>query len=77
MPHSKVQLDFESKQVDVINCPTDKRTQSATKKVPYPTPAHKIFDGIPSNKKVKKAVHTGNKLLLSNGAHDKKKKKND
>ena len=76
MPHSKA-LDFESKQVDVINCPTDKRTQLATKKVPYPTPAHKIFDGIPSNKKVKKAFHTGNKLLLNNGADDKKKKKND
>ena len=76
MPHSKVQLDFESKQVDVINCPTDKRTQLATKRVPYPTPAHKIFEGI-SNKKVKKAVHTGNNLLLNNGADDKKKKKNN
>ena len=74
MPHFKA-LDFDSKQVDAINCPTDKRTQLATKKVPYPTPAHKIFDGIPSNKKVKKAVHTGNKLLLSNGADEKKKKK--
>ena len=77
MPHSKVQLDFESKQVDVINCPTDKRTQLATKRVPYPTPAHKIFDGIPSSKKVKKAVHTGNNLLLNNGADDKKKKKKE
>ena len=73
MLHSKV-LDFDSKQEDVINCATDKRTELATKKVPYPTPAHKIFDGIPS-KKVKKAVHTGNKLLLSNGADDKKEKK--
>ena len=55
MPHSKVLLDFDSKQVIVINCPTDKRTELATKKVPYPTPAHKIFDGIPSNKKVIKS----------------------
>ena len=55
MPHSKA-LDFDSKQVDAINCPTDKRTQLATKKVPYPTPAHKIFDGISSNKKVKKKL---------------------
>jgi hypothetical protein len=71
-------LDFDSKQVDEINSATDKRPELATKKVPYPTPAHKIFDCIPSNKKViKKAVHTGNKLLLSNGADDKKKKKND
>ena len=74
MPHSKA-LDFDSKQVDEINCATYKRTELATKKVPFPTPAHKIFDGIPSNKKVKKAVHTGNKLLLSNGADEKKKKK--
>jgi hypothetical protein len=65
----------DSTQEDVINCATNKRPELATKKVPYPTPAHKIFDGIPSNKKVKKAVHTGNKLLLSNGADDKKKKK--
>ena len=56
MPHSKVQLDFNSKKEDVINRATDKRTQLATKKVPYPTPAHKIFDGIPSNKKVKKKL---------------------
>ena len=55
MPHSKA-LDFDSKQEDVINCATDKRTELATKKVPYPTPAHKIFDGIPSNKKVKKKL---------------------
>ena len=34
-----------------INCPTDKRTEHATKKVPNPTPAHKIFDGMkPTNK---------------------------
>ena len=71
MPYSKA-LDFDSKQVDEINCATNKRTELATKKVPYPTPPHKIFDGI-SNKKVKKAVHTGNKLLLNNGADDKKK----
>jgi hypothetical protein len=70
-------LDFDSKQVDVINCPTDKRTEAATKKVPYPTPAHKIFDGIPSNKKVQKGVRAGNTLMLSNGADDKKKKKID
>ena len=57
MLHSKVLLDFDSKQVDVINCPTDKRTELATKKVPYLTPAHKIFDGIPSNKKVKKSSY--------------------
>ena len=74
MPHSKA-LDFDSIQVHEINCATDKRTELATKKVPYPTPTHKIFDGIPSNKKVKKAVHTCNKLVLSNGADDKKKKK--
>ena len=55
MPHSKVLLDFDSKEEDVINRATDKRTQLATKKVPYPTPAHKIFDGIPS-KKVKKKL---------------------
>ena len=35
-----------------IICPTDKRTEQATKKVPNPTPAHKIFDGVkPTNKK--------------------------
>ena len=76
MPHSKA-LDFDSKQEDVINCATNKRPELATKKVPYPTPAHKIFDGIPSNKKVKKGVRAGNKLMLSNGADDKKKKKID
>jgi hypothetical protein len=70
-------LDFDSKQVDEINCAADKRTELATKKMPYPTPAHKIFDGIPSNKKVKKAVHTCNKLLLSNGADDNNNKKTD
>jgi hypothetical protein len=72
MPHFKA-LDFDSKQEDVINCATDRRTDLATKKVPYPTPPHKIFDGI-SNRKVKKAV-TGNKLLLNNSADGKKKVK--
>ena len=72
MPQFKA-LDFDAKQEDVINCATDKRTELATKKVPYPTPPHKIFDGI-SNRKVKKAV-TGNKLLLKDGSDDKKKSK--
>jgi hypothetical protein len=54
MPNSKA-LDFGPKQGDEINCATDKRTELATKKVPYPTPPHKIFDGISSNKKVKKS----------------------
>ena len=71
MPQFKA-LDFDAKQEDVINCATDKRTELATKKVPYPTPPHKIFDGV-SNRKVKKAV-TGNKLLLKYGSDDKKKK---
>jgi hypothetical protein len=74
MLHSKL-LDFDSKQVDEINCAIDKRTELAFEKVPYPTPAHKIFDGIPSNEKGKKAVHTGKKVRVSNGADDKKKKK--
>jgi hypothetical protein len=74
MPNSKA-LDFDSKQVDEINCAIDKRTVLAIKKVPYSTPPHKIFDGKSSNKKVKKkAVYTCNKLLLSHGADDKKKK---
>ena len=70
-------LDFGSKQVDVINCPTEKRTELATKKVPYPTRAHKIFDGIPSDKKVKKGVHACKRLMLSTSVGDKKKKKID
>ena len=70
-------LDFDSKQVYVIKCPTDKRTELATKKVPYPTPAHKIFDGIPSDKKVKKGVHACKRLMLSTSVGDKKKKKID
>ena len=34
MPQFKA-LDFDAKQEDVINCATDKRTELATKKVPY------------------------------------------
>ena len=45
-----------------INCPTDKRTEHATKKVPNPTPAHKIFDGVkPTNKKFSKSVKNNKK----------------
>lgn len=45
-----------------INPPTDKRTELAVKKVPFPTPAHKIFDGLKkpqSRKNNSKSKHGG------------------
>ena len=40
-----------------INCPIDKRTEQATKKVSNLTPAHKMFDGVkPTNKKFSKRI---------------------
>ena len=44
-------MDQDKEQEHNINCPTDKRTEKAHKKVPNPTPPHKIFDGAkPTNK---------------------------
>ena len=50
-------MNQDKEQENEINCPTDKRTEKATKKVPNPTPPHKIFDGIKTtvtNKSLKK-----------------------
>eukprot|EP01050_Picozoa_sp_SAG11_P023530 SAG11_NODE_4753_length_1779_cov_17.628571_1_plen_54_part_00 len=47
----------------------DKRTEKATKKVPNPTPPHKIFDGIKTT--------VTNKSLQKNKNKNKNKSNND
>eukprot|EP01051_Picozoa_sp_SAG22_P012334 SAG22_NODE_1272_length_4923_cov_3.681385_4_plen_74_part_00 len=52
-------MDFESQQQQWVNPPTDTRTYQAERRVPFPTPAKKIFDGLSESKSENKSKSKG------------------